>query len=44
VLRNIEEEHEGHIYAFWWFSVYHNMLDNFGEILALNDVVVNNED
>jgi hypothetical protein len=39
MLHNIEEEHEGHIYSFWWFNVCRNMLDNFKEMLAFDDVM-----
>jgi len=43
VLYNIDKEHEVYTYMSWWFNVYCNALDNFKEMLTLDDVVAEDE-
>jgi hypothetical protein len=43
ILCNIDEEHKGYTYTSWWFNVYRNALENFEEMLTLDDVVVEDE-
>jgi len=43
VHHNIDKEHEGYTYAYRWFNVCCNVLENFGDMLTLDDVVLEDE-
>jgi hypothetical protein len=43
MLHNIDEKNKGYTYISWWFNIFHNGLDTFGERLTLDNVVAKNE-
>jgi hypothetical protein len=40
---NFDEENEGYIYVFSWFTIYRNAPVSFRETLTLDDIVAENE-
>lgn len=43
MLHNIDKEHKGYSYASQWFDFCCNALENLGEMLTLDDVMIEDE-